>query len=313
MPASCPLCASTDNACVTSKVRFGRTASVLRCAGCGLVFLDQESFKFPPDFYEREYHQTYLTHVEPDALDPRKYYEKMVAASKPWCERINSLLQKTDVVLDVGCSTGHVITGIREHAGAVFGHELSKKEVAFCRDVLKLDVSDQPLHERFAPATFDYITLMFVLEHIAQPIEFLRHLKRFLKPGGRLIVLVPNVEDALLNFYDIPAFEEFYFCIEHLAYYSPRTISRLFEKAGLDGTIETAQEYPITNHLNWAYRQRPSETLAARRAVPDFALRTPGLEAEWESFWREADARYHEFLGRHGFSDRIWCNVGDIE
>ena len=45
------------------------------CKKCSLVYLDQKSFKFPKSFYEKEYHQTYITHVEPDALNPKKYYE----------------------------------------------------------------------------------------------------------------------------------------------------------------------------------------------------------------------------------------------
>ena len=312
-PAACPLCNSEKTAVIADKVRFGRAARVMRCAQCTLVFLDQGSFEFPADFYEHDYHQTYLTHVDPDALDPQKYYDKMVAASQPWFSRINAMLHGNEAVLDVGCSTGHVITGIQAHAGRVCGHEISRKEVAFCRDVLKLDVSDQPLHERFQPATFDYITLIFVLEHIAEPVEFLRYLKKFLKPGGKFLVVVPNIEDALLGWYNIPDFAAFYFCIEHLFYYSPRTIAMLFEKAGLGGAVETVQEYPIANHLNWAYRQRPAETLAARRAEPDIALRAPGPNAVWEALWRDIDARYREFLHTQGMSDRIWCSVGGRE
>ena len=312
MSVTCPICTSAHTRLVTNKVRFNTPAEVMRCESCTLTFLDQNSFRFPRDFYESDYHQTYLTHVEPDALDPEKYYKKMLQATKPWSDRMNQILTGKEVVLDVGCSTGHFITNIQARASKVYGHELSKKEVEFCRSRLSLDVADQPLHHRFEKGTFDYISMIFVLEHIATPVDFLLHLKKFLKPGGKFIILVPNVQDALVNFYDIQSFAEFYYCIEHLFYYSPKTIAEVFAKAGLRGRIETVQEYPITNHLNWGYRQKPSDTLASRRAVPDIPLRQEALQQKWEFFWAGIDQQYKKFLTEVGFSDRIWCEVGAV-
>jgi SAM-dependent methyltransferase len=307
---ACPFCASPDNSLVADRVRFDRSARVLRCNSCTLVFLDQDSFQFPKDFYQREYHQTYLTHVDPDMLDPARHYEKMSAASRPWIERVRQLLRGAETVLDVGCSTGHVLTGIRDAAARVYGQELSREEIAYCRQAHGLDVSDQPLETRFQPATFDYILLMFVLEHIGEPVQFLSGLKRFLKPGGQFLILVPNVLDPLVQLYRIPAFTQFYFCIEHLFYYSPRTIGDLFAKAGLAGTIDTLQEYPITNHLNWGYRQKPSDTLAARRQVPDIALADEERLPRWEQFWVQVNQAYGVFLAGEGLGDRLWCQVG---
>jgi 2-polyprenyl-3-methyl-5-hydroxy-6-metoxy-1,4-benzoquinol methylase len=196
----CPFCGG-DTALFTDQLRFERKAQVLRCTACTLVFLDQKSFTFPKDFYEHDYHQTYLTHVDPEMLNPARHHEKMLAASKLWIERMRGMLTGRETVLDVGCSTGHTLTGIRDRAAAVYGQELSRAEIAYCRDVHKLDVSDQPLESRFKEGTFDYIMLMFVLEHIGEPVQFLTNLKKYLKPGGKLVIVVPNVCDPLLQFY----------------------------------------------------------------------------------------------------------------
>lgn len=309
MANSCPLCGSAATALVTDHVRFNRTAHVRRCSACTLVFLDQESFQFPADFYQHQYHQTYLTHVDPEMLDPARHFEKMSAASRPWIERVRQLLGPEQTVLDVGCSTGHVLTGIRDLAGSVYGQELSRKEIAYCREVHGLDVSDAPLEQRFRPGTFDRILLIFVLEHIAQPVQFLRDLARFLKPGGQFVIVVPNVMDPLVQFYDIPQFRQFYYCIEHLFYYSPQTIADLLARAGLHGSIETVQEYPITNHLNWGYRQKPSDTLSSRRLVPDIALADESRLPAWERFWGEVNEAYRSFLAKEQLGDRIWCQA----
>jgi SAM-dependent methyltransferase len=310
MAATCPLCSSKDTYLITNRVRFDKEADVNQCRHCSLIFLDQNSFKLPDDFYENEYHQTYLTHIEPSAFDPQSYYEKMQKTTKPWCDKINDMLTGREVVLDFGCSTGHLMTGITGKARKVFGHEVNRQEIGFCRNVLGLDVSGEALHARFREEMFDFIVMIFVLEHIADPVGLLKYLKSFLKPNGRLVILVPNVQDALVQFYSIPPFARFYYCVEHLFYYSPKTIADVFDMAGLKGEIEMIQEYPITNHLNWGYRQKPSDTLSSRRLIPDIPLYDENMTSRWEKFWATVDISYKQFLREGGFGDRIWCVVG---
>jgi 2-polyprenyl-3-methyl-5-hydroxy-6-metoxy-1,4-benzoquinol methylase len=307
---SCPLCSSNEYTILTEKVRFDKTAHVLKCKNCSFIYLDQSSFSLPDDFYEGEYHQTYLTHVEPSAFNPEAYYEKMVIATKPWVERISQLLTGREVILDYGCSTGHLLTQIQKKTSRVYGHELNRKEVEFCKNELGLDVSDKPLEGRFKEGIFDYITMIFVLEHIADPAGLLLSLKKFLKPGGKFIILVPNIKDALVSFYHIPEYVQFYFCVEHLYYYTPETIAHVFRMAEIEGSIETVQEYPVTNHLNWGYRKKPLDVLASRRIIPDIPLANPDLINEWEAFWKDVDFSYKKFLKKMGFGDRIWCVVG---
>lgn len=303
----CPLCDSTQTEKVTDKVRFGKTAGVMTCTKCELVFLDQNSFELPPGFYENEYHQTYLTHIDPAAIDCNAYYQKMVKTTKPWYDKISAMLTGKETILDFGCSTGHVMKALESKAARVYGHELNTREIEFCRKELKLDVAGEDLERRFSKGMFDYIVMIFVLEHISEPVKLLQYLKQFLKPGGSFVILVPNVQDALVQFYDIPNFNEFYFCIEHLFYYSPKTLKTVFDMAGLESGIEVLQEYPVTNHLNWGYRQKPSDILASRRFVPDIALQKNAPTEDWEKFWMNVNNQYRDFLKQHGFGDRVWA------
>jgi 2-polyprenyl-3-methyl-5-hydroxy-6-metoxy-1,4-benzoquinol methylase len=306
---TCPICQSNELSIITNKVRFNISADVMKCNICSLIFLNQLSFSFPQNFYEHEYHQTYLTHIEPDVLEPEKYYAKMKKTTKTWSDKFIKYLKGDEIILDVGCSTGHFITNIQNNAQKVYGHELNKKEVEFCRESLGLDVSDMRLEKRFKEGMFDYITLIFVFEHIANPVEYLVYLKRFLRKNGKIIILVPNAEDPLLSFYSIPEFMRFYFCIEHLYYYTPETIGKVFAKAGMKGPVERLQEYPIINHLNWGYRRKPSDTMAARKNAPDIPLNDESVQNEWDKFWIRVDIMYKQFLYEQNFGDRIWCEV----
>lgn len=306
----CKLCKSENLQKIANKVRFGYKADVYKCKDCNLTFLDQNSFNFPKDFYEKKYHQTYITHVEPDALNPQAYYEKMKKSTKVWADKFSNMLSGHEVVLDIGCSTGHFIDLVKDKTKKIYGYDLNRKEVGFCRNVLNLDVSDQPLEDRFDEGVFDYITMIYVLEHIADPKKFLNSVRKFLKPDGKLVILVPNVQDALVNLYDIPEFRSFYYCIEHLFYYSPKTIKQLFDEVDSKGEIEVIQEYPITNHLNWGYRRKPSDTLASRRGVPDVPLIDTAPIDAWSDLWGKFNQLYKVFLKNGGFADRIWCVIG---
>jgi SAM-dependent methyltransferase len=303
---ACPVCRGTDLDFVTDRVRFGRTAVALACRSCTHTFLDPASFELPGDFYDGAYHQSYLTHVEPAALDPGQYFEKMLRACRPWADRFKALLEGGESVLDVGCSTGHFLTLVRDKAGSVHGHELNVREVAYCRDELGLDVSRHPLEERFAPSTFDFITLIFVLEHIKDPVAFLGELKRFLKPGGRLVALVPNVDDPLVALYDIPEYREFFYCQEHFHYFNRASLDLALNRAGYRPQTQVIQEYPLANHLNWAWTRRPSDTLAARRSTPSLPLRRDLPEGAWEGLWESLDGLYRRFLADQGLGDRLW-------
>jgi len=306
----CPLCKGTATELITSKVRFGLDADVHVCRECSLVFMDQTSYDFPEDFYKGQYHQTYLTHVEPDALNPRAYYDKMVKSTAPWVERIIPMLKGDENLLDMGCSTGHVMQALKPYAGKVFGNDLNEKEIAFCTGELGLDVSAEPLGNRFPEHSLDVIVMLFVLEHIADPVDFLQYLKRFLKPDGKIVVLVPGITDPLVKLYDIPEFRSFYYCIEHLYYFNENTLSMVFDQAGFVGTIETLQEYPLANHINWSFLRKPSDTLAARKGLPSMELMDGVPEEAWAELWSRFNAMYKQFLAENGYGDRLWAVVG---
>jgi len=94
---------------------------------------------------------------------------------------------------------------------------------------------------------YDLVTLWDVLEHLYQPLDSLRRVHSLLKPGGVLIVNVPNldsVESKLLGRHwghlDIP---------RHLWHFTPSTLRRMLQAAGF-GEIRLTTSYRIlTEHM----------------------------------------------------------------
>jgi SAM-dependent methyltransferase len=97
-------------------------------------------------------------------------------------------------ILDIGCGEGILL----EHLSARFpekrlaGADLSPENVSICKglglDVVHADAGRLGLSD----ASFDACILMSVLEHVDDPQAALQEARRVLRPGGRLVVLLPN-------------------------------------------------------------------------------------------------------------------------
>ena len=98
--------------------------------------------------------------------------------------------------------------------------------------------------------------------------------------------------------------------LEHFFYFNTKTIGRLFDDVGLTGEVRSLQEYPITNHINWAYRKTFSDVLAARKGIPNVPVTSRVSLDAWEHLWNEFNQMYLKYLEDNGFGDRVWCVVG---
>lgn len=116
---------------------------------------------------------------------------------------------KSDAILDIGVGRGEMLSCMKEWGYANYlGIDISKSTVEFCTS-LGLNaqlVEDTGAWLRAHENTFSTITLLDVLEHIPKQevIHFLKDLKTALKPGGTLIIQVPNLQapDGQLHRYN---------------------------------------------------------------------------------------------------------------
>lgn len=97
-------------------------------------------------------------------------------------------------VLEVGCGTGYVLRALHEDAGlAVTGTELHPAGLSRARqrhggaELLQADARQLPFD-----AHFDAVAAFDVLEHIEEDAAVLRELRRATRPGGGLLLTVPQ-------------------------------------------------------------------------------------------------------------------------
>ena len=231
--------------------------------------------------YRREYEET---------STPAQAYRAQLSEARARVERLRPLLRDDASVLELGCSSGAFLDSVRPFAGVVTGVEPGRADRDWARASLGLDV--QPDLESLGDRTFDRIVLFHVLEHIIDPVGYLAAILRRLTPGGRVVVEVPNVDDALVGLYAVRAYLPFYWQKAHLCYFSAATLTRVVEQAGGRAEVAGVQRYDLSNHLRWMLAGAPGG----------------------QGFYREllgtaTDAAYREALVRAGRADTLWAVV----
>lgn len=106
-------------------------------------------------------------------------------------------------VLDVGCATGYLARALVARGCRVSGVELDAEAAEDARPVLERvvvgDLSALDLVAEFGAGTFDVLVFGDVLEHLTDPLTVLRRAVPLLRPGGSVVVSVPNITHAAVR------------------------------------------------------------------------------------------------------------------
>jgi SAM-dependent methyltransferase len=163
----------------------------VQCQSCGLVYQNprptqEEMGQYYPPEYE-SYTDSTSDRELPWLL--KKAYAYGISKRR----RVVTRRKKGGRILDVGCATGTFLLGMKELPGwEVAGVEISPHAANIARKH-QLEVFTGTLEEAHLPSSsFDAVTLWDVLEHLHDPMEGLREIHRILKPGGILVLRVPN-------------------------------------------------------------------------------------------------------------------------
>lgn len=236
----CPVCSSSDihrYAQVKDHSVSGEIFAVWECRDCSFRFTQQ-----PPDadsigpYYASD---AYVSHTETKAGLVNKLYHivRNFTLKSKRSLILKAAGKKSGTLLDIGAGTG-AFAGVMQAAG--WQVTALEPDATARENALKLHgVRLQPTDQLFAlPAqSFDVITLWHVLEHVHVLHDYVDRFAVLLKPGGTLIIAVPNYTaydaqayGADWAAYDVP---------RHLWHFSPASMQHL---AGMHG-------FSITNML----------------------------------------------------------------
>jgi len=104
-------------------------------------------------------------------------------------------------LLDIGCGTGVFLDAARKAGFEPWGIDFDRKNIELARSRYGLDrvycLSVADIKERFGSNRFNVVTFFEVLEHLDSPQRFLEDMKGLLRPGGLVVMSVPNRDRSI--------------------------------------------------------------------------------------------------------------------
>jgi SAM-dependent methyltransferase len=251
----CRLCGSRVSVLVSSTVSEAPESSVYECSSCGIVYVypimtaEEEAA-----FYADQFEQYMARRSGPGWKSPGAHFQSYSEEGRRRLPLVLPHLRKADAVLEIGSSTGYFLNALRPFVGAVAGVEPSE---AYRTYACSAGIETVESLEELGARRFDVIALYYVVEHLRDPVGYLMSLRPRLNPGGRLLIEVPNVQDALLSLYRLPAFSSFYWQRAHYHNFSRVTLTRVLEQAGYKVATHPVQRYDLSNHMVWMFDGKP--------------------------------------------------------
>jgi 2-polyprenyl-3-methyl-5-hydroxy-6-metoxy-1,4-benzoquinol methylase len=241
---------------ISEHVRDSKKYKVVKCVKCKHA----QIFPIPKKDEDKKF---YDEDRQAKNINYRKGIEELKKKTKEDTIRrvklINKYAPKNGSVLEIGSGYGIFLEEIRKHGYKVIGIEISNERRRYSKKITNVKVLNINLNEQIPDiGKFDIIVLFQVLEHIVDPINFLRNLKKLLRSRGKLIVEVPNFNDFQLGLNK--AYSEWYWQRAHIHYFSPRILKRVLLCSGFKAKILGMQRYSIENMFNWKLTNHPQLT-----------------------------------------------------
>ena len=253
--SNCPVCKATKFSpflvCQDNTADTTQKFNLLRCDACNFVFTSPR----PTATGIVKYYQSgnYISHSnEQKGIISKIYYYVRERALARKLAIINEFSTQNNQennqnqqenqqknLLDMGCGVGAFLEICAQNNWKIEGVETDSEARNLAQKTLSNQDNQQKNQQEnitiFADVfeiktekKYDIITLWHVLEHIHELDKTIIHLKSLLKPNGRLIIAVPNLESA-----DAQYFKQFWAAYDvprHLYHFSKKTLTQLFER-----------------------------------------------------------------------------------
>jgi len=190
---NCIICSSDTKKCFdVFDDRYGYQGlfELVECTACGhkllkAFFSKEELTRLYTDCYPRSTFDVGNFHQAPAPGGWIGWFNGVRRSAYAWVPR-------NVRILDIGCGFGESLAYHRARGCDVYGVEADEniRRIADAHG-FKVQVGlFDPAH--YPPASFDYVTMDQVIEHVADPLLTLQDIAQVLKVGGRAILSTPN-------------------------------------------------------------------------------------------------------------------------
>jgi len=219
----CPVCDATEYEPELEK----HGVPLVRCANCNVRFHS----KIPADLndvYQAADYTVYTKEASDDHFNYRRerFGRERIRLLEEHC---GDLADKS--LLDVGCGDGYFLSVAKEVCGRCVGSEFSAHLREVARNNTGLTIYSEPV-DILPEQGFDIITAFDVIEHIAQPVPFMRAATDLLAPAGYILLYTPNFDS-----FSVRVMRERSSIVdgtEHVVLFNRTSLHKLGHRAGLE-------------------------------------------------------------------------------
>lgn len=222
----CLLCGKRDIRPLNSFVLNGRRFFTVRCQTDGMMWLDPQPTE---EFYRRLYGEHYHMANDEDplfeqgTLDVHSNEESLRQAAALRFDEIERFVSRGRF-LEVGFGSGYTLREARRRGWDVLGIELAQGCVdEMLAEGIPATRAELPFYQGTDEA-FDVVGMYSVIEHTHRPDAYLRRAHALLKPGGLLVLRLPDTPPE-----GPPAS-----LLAHLYHFNGATIMQLLRRCGFE-------------------------------------------------------------------------------
>jgi hypothetical protein len=199
---------------------------ILKCRRCGLGRTRLSCTFDPSAYYDEAYFKGGVVDGYSDYVGSadilRAEFRQTLREILPFCHGGR--------LLEFGCAYGYFLEEAAPYFDSAHGIEYADSAAQACRD-RGLHVVTGPVTEDALTGPYDVIVGLDVIEHLPEPQETLRLLSTKMASGGVLVMttgdwdaLLPRIAGARWRLMTPP---------QHLSFFTPRSIKKVLESAGL--------------------------------------------------------------------------------
>jgi 2-polyprenyl-3-methyl-5-hydroxy-6-metoxy-1,4-benzoquinol methylase len=169
---------------------------------------------------------------------------------------VPALRQTGENVADIGCGDGGLCAELKAHGWkSVMGVDLSSVRIRKARERYpQIQFDDRPLDQSGVPeGSLDLVIMDNVIEHLPEPADMIDTLRRYLKTGGRIVVITPNMESGhyrLLGRRWTPELAPH----AHIYLFTPASLQQLLAQAGYEVEHVGNFHLPVYSGRAWLAR-----------------------------------------------------------
>lgn len=229
--SSCPFCSSQQQKTIVCLPQW----KIVACATCTNAWTVP-----PPGAVAYEHEDFHSNFGARDLTDLPKQWQ---TALRMQAHLLESHMRHGATILEIGCGEGFLLRLLSQKKFSVYGIEASISSSKRARDS-GLDVRTGYFPDVIPDVLFDGIILSQVLEHIADPVSFLRSIVRH-APGALLLLIQTNYRGLMPRLF--PSTWYAWVPEQHYWHFTPQGLSLILRAAGIEPLVT---EYSSLVHGN---------------------------------------------------------------